>query len=332
MDRRRFASLVALGCVGAPFPSVAQRPSRIPQIGFLAHPTFESREVQALVEAFRQGLREHAYVEGKNIVIQYRSAQGRSEDLPRLARELVALEVDVIVLGVGRVARIASEATTTIPIVAAVMGDPVEEGFAVSLARPGGNVTGLSYLSKEMIPKRLSLLKDLLPQASRVTGLWQSREFGGDTTKEMLSDSETVAKTIGIELHPVGMGDSAKLEDTFAAIVRKRPDALFMFPSTALFFERRRVVDLATKYRLPTMYYDREFARVGGLISYGASTHDLWRRSAAYVDKILKGAKPRDLPIELPTKFELAINLPTAKSLGITIPQSVLLRADEVIE
>jgi putative ABC transport system substrate-binding protein len=332
MDRRRFASLVALGCAGAPLLSVAQRVAKVPRIGFLSYPSFETPQVQALVEAARQGLREHGYLEGKNTVIEYRSAAGKTEDLPRVVRELVALEVDVIVMGAGRLARVARQVTTTIPIVAAALGDPVEEGLAASLARPGGNVTGLTILSAELIPKRLSLLKELLPRASRITGLWQLRQFGGETTKEMLADAEATAQANGMQLQLVAMGDSTELDGAFAAIAQKRPDALFMFTSAALFFVRQRVVDLAAKYRLPAMYYEREFPATGGLISYGPSLADSFRRTASYVDRILKGSKPGELPIEQPTKFELAINLRAAKALGIAIPQSLLVRADEVIQ
>src|SRR5215471_19740117 len=214
---------------------MGQRITKVPRLGLLALPSFEIPTVQVLLDAFHQGLRENGYNEGKNILVEYRSALGKFEDLPRLARELVELEVDIIALGAGRLARIARQATTTIPIVAATLGDPLEEGLAASLSRPGGNVTGLSLVSVELIPKRLSLLKEMLPQASRIAGLWQLRESGGDTTKEMLSQAQAAAQALGLDLQLVVMGDSAKLADAFAAIAQKRPDALFMFTSNALF-------------------------------------------------------------------------------------------------
>ena len=271
-------------------------------------------------------------MEGQNIVVEYRAADGKIERLPGLASDLARLKVDLIVATGTPLARAAQQATTTIPIVSAVMGDPVGDGLVASLARPGGNITGLTFLGPELVPKRLELLKQAVPRVSRVAGLWHPGAFGERTNRDMLKETEAAARTLGVQLQLVAVRGPDELDGAFSTMTRARADALIVFPSTMLFSERRRIVDLAAKHRLPSMAMAREFVGLGGLIAYGASIPDLIRRGVTYVDKILKGAKPADLPVEQPTKFELVINLKTAKALGLTIPQSLLLRADEVIK
>ncbi len=332
MKRRVF--VVALGgcLLGAPPTANAQQPSKVARIGFLLTGSLESPEMRVGLYAFRQGLRERGYVEGQNIVIEVRGADGKIERLPGLASELVRLKVDLIVAGGYASGRAAQQATTTIPIVAVAMGDPVGDKLVASLARPGGNITGSTFLGPELVPKRLELLKEALPTASRVAALWHPGAFGERTTKDMMKETEAAAQARRVQLQLVAVRGSDELDYAFSTITREGAAALIVFPSAMLFSERRRIVDLAPRHRLPSMYNAREFMELGGLIAYGASITDLNRRAATYVDKFLKGANPADLPVEQPTKFELAINLKTAKALGLTIPQSLLLRADEVIQ
>jgi putative tryptophan/tyrosine transport system substrate-binding protein len=271
-------------------------------------------------------------VEGQNLVIEYRTAEGRIERFPDLAGELVRLKVDLIVAGATPTARGARQATTTIPIVAFAMGDPVGDGLVASLARPGGNVTGLTFLGPQLVPKRLELLKELLPKVTRVAVLWHPGAFADRTMKDMWKEIEAAARTLGVQLHPAEVRNSDELEGAFSRMTRERTEAVLLFPSTLFFNERARLVALAAKHRVAAMFNAREFVELGGLIGYGASLADLTRRSAIYVDKILKGARPGDLPVEQPTKFELAINLKAAKALGLTIPQSLLARADLVVQ
>jgi putative ABC transport system substrate-binding protein len=329
--RRAFIGALA-GVLAAPLAAGAQQPAKVARIGFLVTGSLESPETRISLDAFRQGLRERGYVEGQNIVIEYRAADGKIERLPDLAIELARLKVDLIVAGSTPQARAAQQATKTIPIVAGAMGDPVGDGLVASLSRPGGNITGLTFLGPELVPKRLDLLKEALPRVSRVAALWHPGAFSERTTTDMLKQTEAAARTLGVQLQLVGVRGSDEFDRAFSTMIKERAEALIVFPSSMLFNERRRIVDLAAKRRLPAMYNAREFAALGGLIAYGASLTDLLRRSATYVDKILKGAKPGDLPIEQPTKFELLINLKTAKALGLTIPQSLLQRADEVIQ
>ena len=330
--RRAFIGTLTGGLLVAPLAAHAQQAGKVARIGFLVTGSLESPETRVGLEAFRQGLRERGYVEGQNIVIEYRFADGKIDRLPGLATELARLKVDLIVARSTPVARALQQATTTIPIVAAVMGDPVGDRFVASLARPGGNITGLSFLGPELVPKRLELLKEALPKVSRVAALWHPDDFGERTTRDMLKQTEAAARTLGVHLQLVGVRGPNELDRAFSTMTKERAEALIMFPSPILSSEGRRIVDLAAKHRLPSMFAGRVFVELGGLLSYGASITDLIRRSATYVDKILRGAKPADLPVEQPTKFELVINLKTAKALGLTIPQSLLLRADEVIQ
>jgi len=333
--QKRVRSLHAAICVfvlfAAPLAGEAQQ-TKMARIGYLVTGLLESPETQVMLDAFRQGLRERGYAEGQNIVIEYRSAGGKLERFPALASELAGLKVDLIVAANTPAARAAQQATTVIPIVTPAMGDPLGDGLVASLARPGGNITGLTFLGPELVVKRLELLKQALPRVSRVAALWHPGAFAERTTKTMLQETEAAARTLGVQLQLVEVRGPDELDRAFSMMTRERAEAVFVFPSTVLFNERRRIVDLAARHRLPAMYQAREFVELGGLIAYGPSIPDLFRRSATHVDKILRGAKPADLPVERPTTFELAVNLKTAKALGLTIPPSVLLQADRVLE
>ncbi len=265
-------------------------------------------------------------------MIEYRDAEGKLERLPALAAELVALKVDVIVAPNTPAALAAKHATRTLPIVFIGAGDPVTSGLVTSLARPGGNVTGLSVLSTELVGKWLELLKQAVPGVSRVAVLWQPGAMDERTDKEMQKEAEVAAQALGVRLQFVEARGPADFDRAFSDMTRARAGALTVRPAPMFISERRRLVDLAAKNRLPAVYAWREFVDAGGLMAYGPNLADLYRRAATYVDKILKGAKPADLPVEQPTKFELVINLKTAKALGLTIPPSVLARADEVIQ
>jgi putative ABC transport system substrate-binding protein len=314
-----------------PLAGEAQQP-KVARIGFLVTGVLESPELRPMLDAFRQGLREHRYVEGENIVIEYRSAGGKLERFPALASELIQLKVDLIVAGSNPAARAAQQATTVIPIVTPVMSDPLGDGLVASLARPGGNVTGLTFLGPELVVKRLELLKRTLPRVTRVAALWHPGAYAERSTGIMLQETEAAARTLGVQLQRVEVRGPDELDRAFSTMTRERAEAVTIFPSTMLFNERRRLINLAASHRLPAMYGAREFVELGGLIAYGASIPDLFRRSAAHVDKILKGAKPAELPVEQPTKFEFAVNLKTARALGLAIPHSVLLQADQVLE
>jgi putative tryptophan/tyrosine transport system substrate-binding protein len=327
IDRRTFLAGTGAVLLAAPRASEAQQAAKIARIGFL---TLNMALNPQLREAFLRGLRDLGYVEGSNVVIEYRDAEGKPERLPALAAELVALKVDVIVAPPTLAALAAKQATRTLPIVFAV-ADPVGSGLVTSLARPGGNVTGLSQLAPELVGKCLEQLTQAVPGVSRVAALWQPGAFGGRTEKDMLKEAEVAARALGVRLQFVEARGPADIDRAFSDMTRARAGALTVLPSGMFNNERRRLVDLATKNRLPAVYSWREFVDAGGLMSYGVDLADLWRRAATYVDKILKGAKPADLPVEQPTKFELVINLKTAKALGLTIPPSLLQRADEVI-
>jgi putative ABC transport system substrate-binding protein len=318
-------SLVAAFILTAALAADAQPAREVHRIGYLA-------ASQSSVEPFRQGLRDLGWVEGQSIVIERRVADGKIERLPGLATELARLKVDLIVAVATPAARAAQRATITIPIVAIAMGDPVRDGLVASLARPGANLTGSTFLGPELVPKRLELLKEALPRVSRVAVLWHPGAFSERTMRDMLNETEDAARTLGLRLQFVEVRSPDELDHAFSTIAREHPDALVTFPSTMLFSERRRIVALAAKHRLPSMFNSSDFVEHGGLMAYGASLADLNRRAATYVDRILKGAKPSDLPVEQPTKFELVINLKTAKTLRLTIPPSLLQRTDQVIE
>jgi ABC-type uncharacterized transport system substrate-binding protein len=329
VNRRTFLTAVGGSILAAPLSGDAQQAPKVPQIGLLSLNLAPNRHLH---EAFRQGLRDLGYVEGRNLVIEYRDAEGKPERLPALAAELVALKVDLIVAPSTPAARAARQATTTLPIVVPNMGDPVWDGLVASLARPGGNITGLTVFTLELVGKRLEQLKQAVPGLSRVAVLWQPGVFGEPTEKEMLKRAEVAGQALGVRLQFVEARGPDDFDQAFSDMTRARAGALTVLGSAMLFNERRRLVDLATKHRLPTVFPWRQGVDAGGLMSYGPNGPDLFRRAATYVDKILKGAKPADLPVEQPTKFEVVINLRTAKALGLTIPQSILLRAEQVIE
>ncbi|HET8562653.1 MAG TPA: ABC transporter substrate-binding protein [Candidatus Binatia bacterium] len=305
----------------------AQQPAKVPQVGFLS--SVSPSSISARSEAFRQGLRELEYVEGKNIVIDWRFAEGKADRLPALTAELVRLKVNVIVTAGPGVTRAAKEATSMIPIVMTQDGDPVGNGFVTSLARPGGSITGLSTVAPEISGKQLELLKEIVPKLSRVAVLGTSSRPGN---AQALRETELAAEALGVQLQYLDVLDPNDSETAFRAATKGRADAVVVLGSPVLTSQRTQLVEIAVKSRLPAMYYRREYVEDGGLMSYGVSYTDLDRRAATYVDKILKGAKPADLPVEQPTKFELVINLRTAKQIGLTIPQSVLYRADNVIK
>ncbi len=304
----------------------AQQPAKVPRIGFeLDTP---ASALMARTEAFRQGLRELGYEEGKNIVIEWRFAEGKFDRLPELAAELVRLKVDVIVSPGPTLTRVVKEATSTIPIVMAQDTDPVGSGFVASLAHPGGNITGLSALAPEMSGKQLELLKEIVPRLSRVTIIGNSANPGD---AQALRETVLAAGAYEIYLRYLDVQDPKGIETTFRAATKGRADAVLLLGNPILNAHRKQIVDLAAKHRLPATYARPEFIDAGGLMYYGTNYNDLYRRAATYVDKILKGAKPADLPVEQPTKFEFIINLKAAKQIGLTIPHKVLARADRII-
>jgi ABC-type uncharacterized transport system substrate-binding protein len=315
------AMLLVLG-----FPAEAQQQTKIPRIGWLA--AGSASGVAPLTDAFRQGLRQLGYVEGKNIVIEFRYAEGKFDRLPDLAAEIVHLKVDVIVVASTPAIHALKQATTTIPIVMVGPGDPVGLGLIDSLARPGGNLTGLSFLSTELTGKRLELLKEAFPKISRVAVL----QTIASAQEQAVKESKVAAQTLRIQVQPVQVRSPDDFENAFLTITKGRAGALLILRSPLVRTHATRIMDFAEKRRLPTMYDDRLFVEAGGLMSYGTNTLDFYGRAAIYVDKILKGAKPADLPVEQPMKFELVINLKTAKQIGLVIPPNVLARADKVIK
>jgi len=329
VSRQTLNIAVLILAIGAACPPVdAEQAPKIAKIGVLSAST--PRGTAHVIEAFRQGLREHGYVEGKNFVLGLRYAEARAERIAELARELVTLRVDVIVAASDQVVAAVKQQTQTIPIVMVYSADPLGTGFVASLARPGGNVTGNSAISPELSGKRLELLREVVPGLSRVAFIWNPDVRGAVLD---YNQTEGAARSLGLQLQSVEVSRAEDLDRAFSAVTNQRTQALIApGPNPVLFANRSRIVSFAQKNRLPSMYSQREYVDAGGLMSYGPSDVDLWRRAATYVDKILKGAKPADLPVEQPTKFELVVNLKTAKALGLTIPQSVLLRADEVIK
>ena len=306
----------------------AQQAKKVPRIGFLAAAT--PATAADLVEAFKQGLREHGYVEGQNVVLELRFGEGKAEQFPVLAAELVRLKVDVIVALTNPVIEAVRQATQTIPIVMPAASDPVAAGFVASLAQPGGNITGLTAYSPELNGKRLELLKETFPKLSRVA-LLLTPNFPGSALD--LKETESAARSLGLRIQPLEVRDASDIDRAFKAMTKERADALTMFPGhPALFVNRKKIVELAAKNRLPAMYSLSAFVDAGGLMFYGSDLLVAYRRAADYVDKILKGAKPADLPVEQPMKFEFIINLKAAKQIGLTIPPNVLARADKVIK
>jgi len=320
---------LALGLLLAPLLAAdAQQAGKVPRIGFLQ--TGSPSDTLPRLDAFRQGLRELGWVEGQNIVIDYRFAEGRFDRLPDLAAELVRLKVDIIVAVPTPAVTAAKKATETIPIVMIGVGDPVGTGLIASLARPGGNVTGLSFsVGVETFGKELELLKETVPRVRRVAILSNP---ANPVQPLQIREVNVAARSLGVQLQLLEARGPNEFDGAFAAMAKERVGALLIVADSMFFLHRTRLADLAARSRLPAAYGYGESVEAGGLMSYGPNVRDLYRRSATFVDKILKGAKPADLPVEQPTRFELVINLKTAKALGLTIPQSILLRADEVIQ
>jgi putative tryptophan/tyrosine transport system substrate-binding protein len=318
---------LTFGILTAPLVSRSQPRAHMAQIGILepGHPAVRSH----LIEAFRQGLRELGYEQGRNMAIEARYAEGKLDRLPELAAELVNLKVDIIVAATTPAILAAQKATHTIPIVMTTVGDPVATGMVASLARPGGNITGLTIVAPQLSAERLQLLKEAVPSISRVAVLWDSANahevFG-------LGEAQVVAQELGVTLQPLEVRSPEAFEEAFTAMARESADGLFVFENATNTNYRKRLVELAAKMRLPAMYGLREYVEAGGLMSYGPSLLNNYRRAAVFVDKILKGVKPADLPVEQPSIFELVINLKAAQSLGLTIPPSVLFRAGEVLQ
>ena len=327
MARLIAAFIVAIVIGLATHPAAAQQPGNIPRIGYLdANPISDG---MARSEAFRRGLRERGYVEGKNIIIVWRSAEGKRDRPPDLAAELVRLGVDIIVTAGASTTRAAKKATSEIPIVIAQHSDPVGAGFVASLARPGGNITGLSTLAPEISSKQIQLLKDINPKLSRVSVIGTSTRPGN---AQALGEIERAAEALGVEIKYHDVLNAKDVVPAFAAARRTRAEAILVLAGRILMRQRTQIVDLVAESRLLAIYAFPVYVESGGLLSYGVRRSDLFRRAADYVDKILKGAKPSDLPVQQPTKFEMVINLKTAKALGITFPPSIMLVADKVIE
>jgi putative ABC transport system substrate-binding protein len=324
MERRAFVLTALLCACGA--PALNAQPARRPvQLGFLRIAT----PPKEYLDALEQGLRDRGYVPGRDVVIEYRYADNHEDQLDRLASELIEHRVAIIIVAGNQAARAAKNATRTVPIVMAVANDPVASGIVASLARPGGNITGTTLLSSTLAGKRLELVKQVMPRVSRVAVL-----LNEDAPAHAIAWKETLAAaaTLRIVVQPFAVRDADMFDDAFAAMAKSRMEALVLFEDAMFASERVRLAALAEKTRLPTVFGQRNSVDVGGLMSYGPSITDAYRNAASFVDRILRGAKPGDLPVEQPTKFELVINLNTAKALGLAIPQSVLLRADEVIQ
>jgi putative ABC transport system substrate-binding protein len=328
ITRRTFVGTLTGGLLAAPLVAEPQPVGKVYRVGLIV--TAARNTMEHLVKAFDEGMRELGYEEGRNVVFERRFADGKQERLAVLAAELVRLKVDVIVTGSNPVIDAVKKATATIPVVMAVSRDPVGAGFIASLSRPGGNITGLTNdAAPDILGKNLELLKEAAPRASRMAFLWNPVPSSAGTYR---SAAQSSAQKLSVRLQSVEARSGNDLENAFAAMARERADGVVVLADPVFFSARNQLVLLAAKHRLPAMYGLREYAEAGGLMSYGPNIAYQLRRAAVYVDKILKGVKPADLPVEQPTKFELVINLKTAKALGLTIPQSLLLRADEVIQ
>jgi putative ABC transport system substrate-binding protein len=328
MKRREFITLVGGAAAAWPLAVNAQQKGKLPLVGVLNPGSTDTPGTAG----FYDGLRELGYSEGLNIAIERRYGDWNTDRFQQLAADLVRLKVDVIVVISTSPARAAKQATSIIPILVGGMADPVGDELVVSLSRPGGNLTGTTFLGPELIAKRFGLLKDAIPKPSRVAALWHPAAYGKRTMEGMLRETETAAQSLGLQLQLVPALGPGDLDGAFITMTRERADAVILLPSPMLYGEHKHIVELAAKSRLPAMYAAREFVEDGGLMSYGASLPDLFRRVATYVDKILKGASPADLPVEQPTKLEFVVNLKTAKELRLVIPREFLLLADEVIE
>ena len=328
--RRTFLIAVGAGAWAAPFASFAQQQGKVRRIGFLAV-RFRSTPANPEVyyDAFVQGMRDLGYVEGKNLVIEWRFADGKLERVPDFAAEIVRAKVEVIVTHGTQATQVAQRATSTIPIVTAAVGDPVGSGFAASLARPGGNITGLSTITTDVTGKQIEFLKAMMPKLSRLAFLVNPTNPG---SADYVKNAQGISRQLGLKIQVQEARDAGEIERGFAAMTQARAEALIVSADAFLLGQRRQLADLTRKHRLPSMFYYREDAQAGGLISYGQNLAEHYRRAATFVDKILKGANPGELPFEQPTKIHLAINLKTAKALGLTISKEFLFRADELFE
>jgi len=323
------ASFAAVLLLAAPLAAEAQQAGEVPRVGYI-NPGYPSDPVRLRrFEAFRQGLRELGYVEGRNIALEARWAEGKYDRYPALAADLVRLKVHVIVVVGGAATKAAKQVTRTIPIVMSLVTESIESGLVRSLARPGGNVTGTSMMAADLVGKQFEVIKQAVPEVSRVALLWNPANPGG---APQLREAEAAARAVGVRLQALEARTPQEIDSAFAAMTKERAGALVILGDAILYNQRKQIADLAAKSRLPSIFALPEYAEAGGLIAYGADSLDLERRSATFVDKILKGAKPADLPVEQPTKFDLIINLRTAKAIGLTIPPSLLLRADQTIE
>jgi putative tryptophan/tyrosine transport system substrate-binding protein len=330
MRRRDFVTLVIGGTIAVwPLATRAQQPtSTIRHVGFLTPQSAQTTSLQVLLDAFHEGLKLDGLIEGQNIVIEYRFADGKENALPRLAAELVQSRVDAIEADGTPAIQAAKNATQTMPIIMAVCNDPVASSFVASLNRPGGNITGLSLQASDLAPKRLQLLAEIVPRLSRVGVLSNPL----NRSHVLVEQVQNAAQSLHIELHVAEAPAPDKFESAFATIAAARADAVIVLPDGMFYNQQSRIAALSVAYHLPTLFAEKESVEAGGLMAYGPSVPDLFRRSAAYLDKILKGVSPADLPVEQPTKFELAINLKTARTLGLTVPSTLLATADEVIE
>ena len=329
ISRRRIVIALGAGALGVPFGSFAQQKGKVWRVGFLASRHLDFVDSDYSYGPFRRGMRELGYVEGKNVVIEWRSAEGNLERLPGLASELVNLKVDVIVTAGAPATRAAQKATTTISIVMGSVGDPVGTGLTKSLARPDGNITGLSGMAGDVSPKQLEMLLDMVPRLSRVALLINPSNSANIKGLEIV---EAAGQKLGVKILRADARTPQEIENAFSWVHQQNAGALMMWTEPLFLQQKSQIAELTAKHRLPAMAGDRMFSEAGVLMSYGANITDQYRRAATYVDKIFKGAKPADLPIEQPTKFELVINRKTARALGLTIPQSLLLSADKVIE
>jgi putative tryptophan/tyrosine transport system substrate-binding protein len=327
MRRREFITLLGVTAAAWPLPLRAQQAAKVARVGLLS--PFSASTAALWHDAFRQGLQDLGWVEGRNIIVEYRYADGRDARLPELALDLVRIKVDIIVTSVQTDTVVAKNVTRAIPIVMASAGDAVGGGLVESLARPGGNITGLSQIAPELGGKRLELLKEIVPKLFRVAVLWNPR---GATSPLAWQEIQRPARQLELELYSLQVHNSDDFDKTFEEATRARADALAIMPDPLFAGNLTRIANLSAKARLPSIFHLREFADNGGLVAYGVDRSDMFRRAAGYVDSILRGANPAELPVQQPTKLELVINLKTAKALGIEVPATVLVRADEVIE
>jgi len=330
MRRIGLAVVLAVGLGLVPLAAEAEQPPRVARVGWmsLATPTAPA----PYFDVFRQGLRDLGYVEGQNLILEPRYTGGKNDLLPELIADLERVGVDVIVAGPFAALRVAKQITTRTPIVMTPSADPVVAGIVQSLARPDGNVTGITEMAPQLTPKRLEILKEIVPTLSRVAILWQPGSLSEEAFKKMLQETQVTARSLGVQLQVVEAKEVADFDAAFSAMVKERAEAVIVLVNPMFNVQRRHIIERAANHRLPAIYEWKEFVGSGGLMSHGADVQDIYRRAAGLVNKILKGAKPADLPVEGPTRFDLAVNLKTAKALGLTIPKSVLLRADQVIE